>query len=49
MTEIEAAATQIAQLIPGQAEKRRAAPMAEVRRAAVQVIVAELSRIGVRR
>jgi hypothetical protein len=44
-TDIEAAATQIGQLIPAEAEKRRAAPRAEVRAAAVQVIVAELSRM----
>ena len=45
MTETDAAATQIAQLIPGLAEKRRAAPAADVSRAAVQVIVTEGSRM----
>jgi hypothetical protein len=44
-TDIEAAATQIGQLIPASAEKRSAAPRAEVRAAAVQVVVAELSRM----
>jgi hypothetical protein len=44
-TERDTAATQIGQLMPGSAEKRKAAPRAELRRAEVQTTIVEL-RIG---
>ncbi len=46
MSEMEAAATQIGQLIPGQAENRIAAPRAEVRMAVVQATADVGERIG---